>query len=87
MMGRVNEVALSLTLGLIYGVLMLKIGLLSMLTGWGRDALKAHSSFFPGFRPTVSGSVIGAIWGALWGLSFGFAIGLVYNVIDRMLKE
>lgn len=85
-MGRINAVALSLALGLIYGILMLKIGLLSMLTGWGKDIFKLYSSFFPGYRPTVSGSIIGAIWGALWGLAFGFAIAVVYNAIAKMLK-
>jgi hypothetical protein len=82
-MGKVNEIALALALGSVYGIIMLVFGLLSTLTGWGSEALRLHSGFFIGWGPTVLGSIVGAIWGIIFGAIFGYILGILYNFFDK----
>lgn len=83
---KINKIALAITLGLIYGIILLTIGLLSWLTGWGKDIMVIYASFFPGLAPTITGSVIGAIWGIVFGAIFGYVIAVLYNYFDQRIK-
>lgn len=83
---KVNEVALAITLGLTYGIILFAIGILSWLTGWGGSLLPLYSEFFPGFGPTVVGSVAGLIYGLVIGGLFGFIIGVIYNYFAVRVK-
>jgi hypothetical protein len=85
-MGKVNEIALALALGLLYGAIFLVFGLLSTATGWASEALRVHSGFFPGWGPTVIGSIIGAVWGIIFGGVSGYVLGILYNYFDDKIK-
>ncbi len=85
-MEKINATALAITLGLIYGVILLAISLLSWLTGWGKDIMAIYASFFPGLAPTITGSLIAAIWGFVFGAIFGYVIAVLYNYFDRKIK-
>ena len=85
-MGKVNEIALALALGILYGAIFLIFGLLSATTGLGSEAIRVHSGFFPGWGPTAIGSIIGAIWGLIFGGVFGYILGILYNYFDKIIK-
>lgn len=86
-MGVVNKLALGLTLGTIYGVMLFLISLMSSFTGWGKDIFQIYSSFFPGFENTLTGSIIGLIYGILFGFIFGYLLGALYNHYNKCFKD
>lgn len=87
-LGKINEIALAMTLGILYGVMLSAISMISALTGWAKGVFKVYSSFFPGFTPTLMGSIIGLIWGAVFGSIFGYLTGIIYNYLaDRFGAE
>jgi hypothetical protein len=65
--------------------MFLIFGLLSTVTGWGSEAIRVHSGFFPGWGPSVIGSIIGAIWGLIFGCIFGYFLGALYNYFDNKI--
>jgi len=69
-----------------YGAIFLVASLLSTMTGWGSEAIRVHSGFFPGWAATVVGSIIGAIWGIIFGVIFGYVIAVLYNYFDKSTK-
>ncbi|NIM03892.1 membrane-associated protein [bacterium] len=85
-MEKINVKALAVGLGVLWGVLMLFAGWVSIF-GWATKFVEVMASIYIGFKPTFLGGVIGAIWGFIDGAISGAIIALVYNAIARKKEE
>ncbi|MHC5211384.1 MAG: hypothetical protein ACYTG2_11750 [Planctomycetota bacterium] len=85
---RINARALALACAVIWGGGILIVGLAATVLGvkhgnsyYGKDALLALASIYPGYTgtPGVGNSLIGALYGALDGLIGGAVLAWIYN--------
>lgn len=70
-----------LGLGLLWGSLLVFLGLIAMLTGLGTGLVEVLSSIHVGYGPTVFGVFMGGVSGIVYGFIFGAIIFRVYNMI------
>ncbi len=85
---RFNVSALSLSIGLFWGVLMLVVGLVNLAwPAYGHDILELVASISPGYRAAASiGQVVmGTLYGLVDGVIAGAVFGGLYNWLSRLL--
>jgi hypothetical protein len=70
---------LGFSLGLVWGLAMLVLGLTTLWCGYGAAWVKLMSSIYIGFKPTVLGSFIGLLYGLVDFFVFGFIVAKIYN--------
>ena len=83
---RCNVTALTLTVGLFWGGLILIVALANLIwPDYGRAFLDVTASIYPGYRPgSGGGSVItGSLYGLVDGAIAGAVLGWLYNVLAR----
>lgn len=82
---KMHRLTLSLTFGLIGGILIFLPTAILLLKG-GKPVgphLSLLGQFLPGYMVSWTGSAIGFCWGAFLGALLGFIFGSIYNrVID-----
>jgi len=78
-----NPKNLGLSIGIIWGLGMLLLGLFATFLNWGGGLVQTMSSLYIGYDLGIVGSVIGGIWGFVDGFIFGFLIALVYNMLEE----
>jgi hypothetical protein len=76
---RMGKVALGLSLGTVWGLSMLVMGLLANFCGYGAEFVSAIGTMYIGYNATVLGSLIGALWGFVDMFTFGFLVAFLYN--------
>lgn len=70
---------LGLTGGILWGLMMFIMTLLTASTGYGSDFLGVMASLYPGYNLTVSGSVVGLVYGFIDGFACLWLFASVYN--------
>ncbi len=83
---RINIIALTATLGIIWGCGVFVLGLMATYLNWGNSLVTAISSLYLGYNTTLIGSLIGGIWALIDGASAGAVIAFVYNYISKIAK-
>ena len=78
-MAKLDIKAFGLTLGIVWGLAMLLMGLINTTDMWGDEIVKVMGSLYIGYRPTVLGSIIGGIWGFIDAGIGGVIIAWLYN--------
>lgn len=79
-----NVKALSLAMGIWWGVGMFIVAVVSMLTGgMGGAFIEMVSSAYLGYAATWPGAFIGLIWGFVDGLICGAILGWLYNRLNK----
>jgi len=78
-MAKLDVKALGLSLGITWGVSVVIMGLLCMLTGWGCSFVSVMGKFYFGYKPTLLGCLIGGILGFLDMGIGGVIIAWLYN--------
>ena len=80
---RLDVTALTLTVGLFWGVAILIVGLANLIwPGYGRAFLDVAASIYPGYHPgSGAGSVItGTLYAMVDGAIGGAVFGWLYNL-------
>jgi hypothetical protein len=83
---RVSLKALTLSSAILWGFLMLFVGLVHMAApSYGTDFLRMMSSVYPGAdtAPTLGRVLLGTIYGFVDGAIFGCVFGLLYGVMSH----
>lgn len=71
--------ALGLTIGILWGAIMLLGTALSVLTGYGESFFLVWASIYPGYDVTWLGVILGAIYGFIDGFVGGWLVGWLYT--------
>lgn len=71
--------ALGLGFGIVWGLMILFVGLSATYWGYGTQFANLFSTLYPGFVIGVKGSIIGGLWGLVDGFVMGVLIGWFYN--------
>jgi hypothetical protein len=79
--------ALGLSLGVIFGFMVLFGTWWLMLARSDAYIFSRLSTFFLGYSVTVAGSFIGLFWGFVYGFGIGFLLAWFYNTFCRMIYE
>ncbi|MFN3234051.1 MAG: bacteriophage holin [Gammaproteobacteria bacterium] len=81
---KIHVLGLGFTLGIIWGVSLLLMGILGHVMGYGTEFVTAMGTLYVGFAPTVNGAFLGLIWGFLDGFILGILIAFIYNILVKM---
>lgn len=77
---RIHPVALGLSLGVLWGVALLIMGLLAHLYMYGKPFVAGVGQLYIGYDASIIGSLIGGLIGFIDGFISGFLIAWLYNV-------
>jgi len=80
---KLHLTALGFASGIIWGVCLFVITLVSLSCGYGDKLLKGVASIYPGYSVTVGGSFIGLLYGFVDGFICALIFGLIYNAIAK----
>jgi hypothetical protein len=75
---KLHPTKLGLTLGIVWGGLVLIFTLLAAWTDFGYLTL-SQLSIYPWYSITFGGAIIGGIWGFIDGMVGGWIIAKIYN--------
>ncbi len=75
--------AFGLACGIIWGAVMLILGLAGHFFAYGAKFGEAMASIYIGYTPTLLGSVIGGIYGCIDGGIAGLALAWLYNKLAK----
>ncbi len=78
-MGKLSIKALGLSLGIIWGAMVLLMGLTSMIFNYCTSWVLLLSTVYIGYDSTILGSIVGAIWGFVDAGIGGILIAWLYN--------
>ncbi|STY28696.1 Uncharacterised protein [Legionella wadsworthii] len=77
---RLSPIALGLALGVLWGISILLMGILSYFYHYGQSFVVAVGTLYPGYAPTIMGSFIGAVIAFIDAFIAGFILGWLYNL-------
>ncbi len=81
--GKLSPKALAISLGLLWGIYVFLLGLLSMANvrvfWFSPEFLRILATLYPGFEATLRGSFIGLFWGTICGALGGAIIAWIHN--------
>lgn len=80
-----DAMRLGLAGGILGGLSMFVMTLLSLFTGYADSFLHMMSSVYPGFDISAMGSVIGLVYGFVDGFICLFVLGWLYNNVKVKL--
>jgi len=72
-------VSFGFALGLLWGISMFIMGLLSLYCSYGTPFVELFGSVYLGYKSTLLGSVIGGAWGLADGFVGGAIFAWLYN--------
>lgn len=76
---KISPVGLGLSLGILWGLSLLVMGLIAYFYAYGRPFVEAVATLYLGYEPSVLGSFIGGVIGFIDGFVTGFLIAWLYN--------
>lgn len=82
-MAKLDIKAFGLTLGIIWALAMLFLGLVNTTDQWGSGIVEVMGTLYIGYKPTVLGSLIGSIWGFLDAGIAGVLVAWLYNRLAK----
>ncbi len=81
---KIKPLALGLSLGIVWGVVLFSTTWLSYFTGYGRLMLDVLAgSIYPGYSISPLGSFLGLFYGFIDLAVMGTLVGWIYNKITR----
>lgn len=83
---KLNLKALGFAAGIIWGVAVFLLTLVSIGSGYADKALKGVASIYPGYSVSIGGSFIGLVYGFVDGFVTAVIFGLIYNVFAKEQK-
>ncbi|MGB2698307.1 MAG: bacteriophage holin [Candidatus Zixiibacteriota bacterium] len=83
---KLNLLGLGFAAGIIWGLAVFLMTLVSISSGYADKALKGVASIYPGYSVSVSGSFIGLAYGFVDGFICALIFGLIYNAFVREKK-
>ncbi|KTD31233.1 hypothetical protein Lmor_2730 [Legionella moravica] len=76
---KLSPVGLGLSLGVLWGLSMLFLGISAYYYSYGKPFVEAVASLYLGYEPSIKGSIIGGICGFINAFITGFLIAWLYN--------
>ena len=76
---KINQKALGLSLGIVWGGCLFFTTWLCYLAGYGREFLNIAQSIYPGFSISPLGSVVGFVYGFVDLFVCGYIVAWIYN--------
>jgi len=80
---KINQKALGLSLGVVWGGCVFITTWISYLTGYGEEFLGLVQSIYPGYSITPLGSVVGLVYGFVDLFVCGYIVGWIYNKLAQ----
>ncbi len=80
---KLRPLALGLSIGVFWGVMMFLTTWFCIFTGYAREFLLIFIGIYPGYSITPVGSLIVLPYGFVDGFVFGAAVGWLYNRFSR----
>jgi hypothetical protein len=74
---------LGLAGGIIWGLAMFIVTVISVYTGYAGDFLALIVSIYPGYSVSLSGSVVGLVYGFLDAFVGLYIFGWLYNLLEK----
>ena len=81
-MTKFNVHSFALTLGIVWGLCALLLGLLATLFGYGMGLVAVFGTLYIGYSATVAGSIIGGVWAFVNAYIGGAIIAWLYNKLS-----
>lgn len=75
-------IGFSLALGITWGIVIILVGWISMITGKNLF-VETMQSIHMGYVPTFIGAIIGGIWGFIYGFIIGVVFSFFYNLVKK----
>lgn len=75
-----HPMALGLSLGIMWGISILIVGLLAHFLNYGRTFVVSMGTLYIGYEPSILGSIIGGIIGFIDAFIGGLIIAGLYNL-------
>lgn len=79
---KLSPVALGLSLGIIWGLSVLCMGLMAYFYTYGKPFVDAMATLYLGYEPSIKGSIIGGVIGFVDAFIMGLLIGWLYNMFN-----
>lgn len=76
---KLSPVGLGLSLGVLWGLSILGLGLSVYFHSYGKPFVEAMSAFYIGYMPSVKGSILGGLIGFVHAFITGFLVAWLYN--------
>lgn len=83
---KLNLKALGFAAGIIWGVAVFLMTLVSIGSEYGDKVLKGVESIYPGYSVSVGGAFIGLVYGFVDGFVCALIFGLIYNAFIKEQK-
>lgn len=80
---KLNASKFALAAGIVWGLCMFVMTLISVQNGYGADFLHLIAGIYPGYTITGGGSVIGLIYGFLDAGIGGYIFAWLYNTLNK----
>jgi len=77
---RLSPLALGLSLGVLWGVSLLIVGLLAHFASYGIEFVKTMNAIYIVYSPSILGSIVGGIIGFIDAFIGGVIIAWLYNL-------
>ncbi len=84
---RLSPLAFGLSLGIIWGVSVLMMGLLAHYFAYGTEFVGAMGVVYIGYESSIVGSIIGGLFGFIDAFVGGALIAWLYNVFSGCCKK
>jgi hypothetical protein len=80
---KVEAHKLGLATGILWGLLLFVMTLVSLPTGYGAEFLKVMESLYPGYHVSIIGSVVGLVYGFFDGYIGLYLVAWLYSRLLR----
>ena len=77
---RLSPLALGLAFGILWGVIVLVLGLIAHFIDYGTPFVSSMGTLYIGYGPSILGSIIGGLIGFVDAFIGGFIIAWLYNL-------
>ena len=79
---KISSVGLGMSLGVLWGVSVLILGLLAHAYSYGQPFVTTMGAIYVGYVPSVKGSILGGILAFINAFITGFLIAWLYNMFN-----
>ena len=83
---KLNPKTFGLAGGIMWGVAMLIMTLVSMSSGYAGEMMDAMTKLYPGYTVTGGGAIVGLIWGFLDAFIGLYIFAWLYNKLEAKMK-
>ncbi|KTC86885.1 bacteriophage holin [Legionella brunensis] len=84
---KLSPVALGLSLGVLWGLSVLILGLIATYYSYGKPFVASMGALYIGYEPTVLGSLLGGLIAFIDSFIGGFLIAWLYNLFSCCCRK